>query len=153
MSIPTQLLQAAGEWTGPSLLCFAPGQPTITCESAATVVKAVNGTALEMHYDWSYEGAPHQGLLMLSDDAASGRCDIAWMDSFHYANRMMLLTGSYAGDGEVNTRGAYPAPTGPDWGWRITLEMPDVMTLVLRMFNITPDGQEAWAVEATYRRR
>lgn len=26
-------------------------------------------------------------------------------------------------------------------------------TVVMRMFNITPDGQEAWAVEASQRRR
>ena len=146
-------MQAIGEWAGPSLLCFAPGQPTISCESTATVVRSVKGTALEMHYDWSYEATPHQGLLILSDDAASGRCEIAWMDSFHYTNRMMLLTGAHAGEGEINVRGSYPAPTGPDWGWRMTLEMPDAETLVLRMFNITPDGQEGWAVEATYHRR
>ena len=153
MSIPARLTRAEGEWTGPSLLCFAPGQPTITCESTAHVTREVNGTALMMRYDWSFEGKPHQGVLLLSDDAGSSRCEISWMDSFHYANRMMLLTGALAGDGEINVRGAYPAPTGPDWGWRMTLEMPDAVTLLLRMFNITPDGQEAWAVEATYRRR
>jgi hypothetical protein len=44
--------------------------------------------------------------------------------------------------------GRYAAPPGPDWGWRIELvgEGPDV--LVLRMLNITPDGEEALAVEA-----
>ncbi len=106
-----------------------------------------------MRYDWSYKGKPHQGLLLLSDDADSSRCEISWMDSFHYANRMMLLTGAFAGEGEVNVRGSYPAPPGPDWGWRMTLDMPDAGTLVLRMFNIMPGEPEAWAVEATYHRR
>jgi Protein of unknown function (DUF1579) len=153
MSIPARLTRADGDWAGPSLLSFGPDHPTMTCESTAQVTREVTGTALMMRYDWSFEGKPHQGVLLLSDDAASARCEISWMDSFHYANRMMLLTGAAAGEGEVNVRGSYPAPTGPDWGWRMTLEMPDAETLLLRMFNITPDGQEAWAVEATYRRR
>jgi hypothetical protein len=65
---------------------------------------------------------------------------------------MMLLTGAHAGDGDVNVRGSYPAPERPDGGWRMTLEMPTPESLLLRMFNITPDGQEAWAVEASCRR-
>lgn len=32
------------------------------------------------------------------------------MDSFHYTNQIRLLTGAYAGDGEVNVRGSYPGP-------------------------------------------
>lgn len=153
MSIPARVAQAAGDWAGPSLLCFEPGQPTFSSESTAEVVRAVNGTALEMRYKWSFEGKPHEGVFLLSDDPSGNCCNMAWMDSFHYSNNMMLLTGALAGEGEINVRGSYPAPTGPDWGWRITLEMPDAESLVLRMFNITPDGQEGWAVEATYRRR
>jgi hypothetical protein len=153
MSIPARLAHAEGEWVGTSLLCFEPGQPTFSSESTAHVTRIVNGTALEMRYDWSFDGKPHEGLLLLSDEPSGNRCRMSWMDSFHYANNMMLLTGALAGEGEINVRGSYPAPTGPDWGWRITLEMPDAGTLVLRMFNITPDGQEGWAVEATYRRR
>lgn len=153
MSIPSRLANAEGEWVGPSLLCFAPDQPTITSDSTATIARVVNGTALEIHYDWSYDEKPHQGVLIVADSKGDKRCEISWMDSFHYAHRIMLLTGEYAGDGEINVRGAYAAPEGPDWGWRMTLEMPDAGTFILRMFNITPDEQEAWAVEATYRRR
>lgn len=61
-------------------------------------------------------------LLSFGPGSPTISCDIAWMDSFHYMNR-------------------------------ITLEMPTPESLVLRMFNVTPDGQEAWAVEASYRRR
>ena len=34
----------------------------------------------------------------------------------------MLLEGSLTGRGGVALLGSYPAPPGPDWGWRITLE-------------------------------
>ncbi len=153
MSIPARLTRADGDWAGPSLLSFGPDHPTMSSDSTATVATVANGTGLELRYEWSFDGKPQQGVMFIADDRGSGRCDIAWMDSFHYTNRIMLLTGGYAGDGEVNVRGSYPAPEGPDWGWRMTLEMPTPESLVLRMFNITPDGQEAWADEATYRRR
>lgn len=65
----------------------------------------------------------------------------------------MALTGMLAGSGEVAVEGSYPAPPGPDWGWRITLEQPSADALLMRMYNITPDGTAALAVEASYSRR
>jgi hypothetical protein len=55
-------------------------------------------------------------------------------------------------DVQIIMRGSYPAPEGPDWGWRIEIEpkAPDAFELCL--FNIAPDGQEALAVLADYER-
>jgi hypothetical protein len=52
----------------------------------------------------------------------------------------------------VVVRGSYPAPTGPDWGWRIELDLRLADQLQMRMVNITPDGQEMLAVQAVYAR-
>jgi hypothetical protein len=152
MSIPTRLAQSVGQWAGPSLLSFGPDHPTMSSDSTAIVAAVVNGTGRELRYAWSFEGKPQHGVMLIADDSGSGRCDIAWKDSFQCANRIVLLTGAHAGDGEANVHGSYPAPEGPDGGWRMTHEMPTPESLLLRMFNITPDGQEAWAVEASCRR-
>jgi hypothetical protein len=56
-----------------------------------------------------------------------------------------------AGDVGVVLLGSYGGGGGPDWGWRIVI-VPDGDDLRLVMTNITPEGQEAPAVEARYAR-
>lgn len=153
MSIPTQLVGAAGAWVGHNKLWFDPSASAIESDTTATVASEAAGRMLALRYTWSHEGRPCEGILLLGDDVKAGRCDAAWSDSFHHGHRLMPLTGPVRGDGTADLRGSYPAPPGPDWGWRITLEHPTADTLLLRMFNITPDGTEALAVEASYARR
>jgi hypothetical protein len=64
---------------------------------------------------------------------------------------IMNFTGTCDEQGTVRVLGSYAAPPGPDWGWRIEIE-PAAGSWTLRMFNITPDGQEVLAVEATLSR-
>jgi hypothetical protein len=66
---------------------------------------------------------------------------------------VMRLRRQPAGDALVNSLGSYAAPTGPDWGWRIALRAESRDAFTLLMYCITPDGQEALAVEAASARR
>jgi hypothetical protein len=144
---------AVGEWSGTNKLWFTPTDPAIESATAARVETAANGKFLTVRYTWAFDGKPQEGFLLLGDDPKAGVCDAILVDSFHNSDRVMPLTGPAAGDGEVSVLGSYPAPPGPDWGWRVTLELPAEDRFVLRMFNITPDGTEALAVEASYARR
>lgn len=153
MSVPSRLSNAVGVWRGANRLWFDPSQPSFDSDTSADITLAAAGRLLEMRYTWSHEGKPQEGILLLGDDPGAKRCDVAWADSFHNGHRLMPLTGMLAGAGEVSVEGSYPAPPGPDWGWRITLEQPSPDALVMRMYNITPDGTAALAVEASYSRR
>lgn len=153
MSIPTHLVGAMGQWTGRNKLWFEPGSAAIECATTAELRGEAAGRMLSLRYTWAFEGKPCEGILLLGDDPKAGRCDAAWADSFHNGHRLMPLSGTAAGDADPDVRGTYPAPPGPDWGWRITLAHPTADALVLRMYNITPDGTEALAVEASYVRR
>jgi hypothetical protein len=153
MSIPSRLASAVGDWTGHNRLWFEPTQPAIESDTTAVIRGEAAGRMLRVSYSWSYEGKPCEGVLIIGDDAKAGRCDCAWADSFHNSHRLMPLTGPAAGEGAVSVKGSYAAPPGPDWGWRITLEHPSPDAFVMRMYNITPDGTEALAVEASYARR
>ena len=53
-------------------------------------------------------------------------------------------------DGCMSALDSYPAPPGPDWGWRIVLDADAESGIRILMYNITPDGDEALAVEAQY---
>jgi hypothetical protein len=153
MSVPARLETAVGLWAGPSLLWFAPGTEPFACESTADLQHEADGRMLALRYAWSHEGKPHAGVLLLGDDPATGRCDAAWADSFHNGHRLMPLSGDVSADGTADVLGRYAAPPGPDWGWRIVLDHPSPDLLLLQMYNITPDGQSALAVEARYGRR
>ncbi|UCF18623.1 MAG: DUF1579 family protein [Gemmatimonadota bacterium] len=66
--------------------------------------------------------------------------------------RVMACAGTADADGAIDVRGAYAAPPGPDWGWRIELRPGADRTLNLVMHNIHPDGGAMLAVETEYRR-
>lgn len=153
MSIPTRLVGAMGAWDGRNKLWFEPTQPAVESATSAEIRGEAAGRMISVRYTWVYEGKPCEGILLLGDDMKAGRCDAAWADSFHNSHRLMPLTGAAAGDGVITVTGNYPAPPGPDWGWRITLEHSSPNAFVMRMHNIMPDGSEALAVEASYARR
>lgn len=153
MSIPAKLIGAMGKWSGHNKLWFEPTAAAIESTTTAEITGEAAGRMLLMRYTWEYDGKPCDGIVLLGDDIKAGRCDAAWADSFHNGHRLMPLTGAAAGDGDISVRGSYPAPPGPDWGWRITFEHPSSDVLVMRMYNIMPDGTEALAVEASYARR
>ena len=62
----------------------------------------------------------------------------------------MACEGAVEPDGAIAVRGSYAAPPGPDWGWRIVIRPAGKPALHIVMYNVTPGGQEALAVEATY---
>ncbi|MBX3174715.1 MAG: DUF1579 family protein [Gemmatimonadaceae bacterium] len=153
MSVPGSLSRSVAEWTGHNKLWFKPSDPAFACATTARTTLEAGGNFLAMRYEWSHAGSAHHGMILLGEDVAAARCDAAWVDSFHNGQRLMLCTGPISTDGVLRATGAYPAPPGPDWGWRLELSAPAPEQLLLRMFNIMPDGTEALAVEASYSRR
>jgi hypothetical protein len=55
-------------------------------------------------------------------------------------------------EGIVALLGSYSVASSPDWGWRIELELSGIDDLELRMFNISPEGDETPGVLAQYHR-
>jgi hypothetical protein len=153
MSVPSRLKGATGSYIGEYRLWFEPGTEPMVSETIADLSIVAEKRFFVMRYDWWHEEKRRDGLIVLGDDVKANRCDASWIDSFHNGHRIMLCTGPSVGDGEVTVLGSYAAPPGPDWGWRTAFDRPDDDTFVMRQYNITPDGAEALAVEATYRRR
>lgn len=153
MSIPKPLEGATGAWMGRYKLWFTPTDPAIECETSAVVEGAIGERFLSVRYEWEYDGKPQVGGLVLGDDPAAQECAGFWADTFHNGHRMVPCTGAIVLAGAVSVLASYAAPPGPDWGWRTELELADAETFVMRAYNITPDGDEALAVDATYRRR
>lgn len=145
------LLELAGPWHATYQLR---GDPSFDGDSpsAATVAPMLGGRFVRIDYTWSDRGKPQEGALIVGCEPASGDVTAAWMDTWHNGHRMMICTGRTTPEGGLDVRGTYPTgPGSPDWGWRTRLDIGDG-TWTMRMFNVTPDGEETLAVTAEYQR-
>jgi hypothetical protein len=138
-----------GLWRGESrLLLHRPVEETYLSVMTAETEQTMQQQALLMRYAWQVEDEPQDGLFVLNqlDDVVAG----LWFDSWHMANSSMTTTGARL-DGGLSVCGSYPTSEGPDWEWRILLQ-PAANSRLLRMFNITPEGDEELAVDADFAR-
>jgi hypothetical protein len=146
--MPADLHPLIGDWEGTSRLVL-PGEPDRRSVTAATVQPVALGTFVSIAYSWEFDGAPQEGLLLLGEEG--GAITAVFVDSWHMDDALMLCRGPVAAGGAVDVRGAYAVEGGPDWGWRIVVE-PAADALGIRMYNVTPAGEEFLGVEAAYRR-
>lgn len=151
MSVSPKLMALTGSWQGTNKLWLDPNEPAR--ESAATAVcqTVAQGKFFSLRYTWADEGKPQEGLLLLGQNQE--QLAAAWVDSWHMQNLMMHCTGTVETGKPASVVGHYAAPPDPDWGWRLTLQPDSAEQFRLIMHNITPDGEEMLAVEATFRRK
>lgn len=150
MDVRPMLEALVGEWTGTNRLWFMPGTPAH--ESAATArVARVAGGFLSLAITWAHDGVPQDGLLLLRP-APEGPLAAVWVDSLHTQGAFMTFRGSADAADRWSGHGAYAAPDGPDWGWRLQLEPDGPDGFRLAMFNLPPGMGELLAVDARFRR-
>ncbi|MBL6975728.1 MAG: DUF1579 family protein [Deltaproteobacteria bacterium] len=152
MTVTAFYNRMAGDWRGTCNLWFGPGEPVRTCDTEARV-RAIAGDAYHlMTYRWVFEGEAKEGALFLGghEEAATA----TWGDSWHMAPDPMVCQGLLEdGGAKLVFPGNYPTgPDTPDWGWRTELTWVDGDGLIMEAYNITPEGEEAIAVRAEYRR-
>ena len=142
-----------GNWTGTKKLWMGPpGIAPAVSAAALAVTPVAGGKFLAFAYAWSFEGRPQEGLIVLGNDNDAEEASAAFVDSFHMSNKIMQFTGTVDAGGVASVLGHYPAPSGPDWGWRIAVSPSGAAGLRIAMFNITPDGTEYPAVQADFTR-
>ena len=130
------------------------GDPSFDADvpTEAKVSAIVAREFVQIDYTWSESGEPQVGLLLIGFDPRTDGLTVVWLDTWHNGNRSMICKGELLPDGGIDVFGTYPGGPGqPDWGWRTRVE-PGDNAWTLRMFNVTPDGIEAPAVTAEYRR-
>lgn len=149
MTVPTPLLAYVGNWTATHRLWLSPDEPVRESQATASLTLVAQGQALLLRYTW-FEDTPQDGVLVFNHGPASTRVTAFWLDSWHMANQHMFCQGEANAAGSVSVKGTYPAPPGPDWGWRIVVEPQTSHTWRLVMFNISPGGQEDLAIQADF---
>ena len=152
MNTLERLAAMAGRWQGTNRLHdpFS-GKPEDTASSAA-LTPLLGGRFVRLDYDWSYRGERQEGSLLIGCQPDHDRMTVHWIDSWHMSHDVLVCEGADAESDDVDVRGSYAAPPGPDWGWRIVIRPAAPAALHVIMHNITPGGEEAVAVEATFAR-
>lgn len=150
MTTPASLNALTGSWEGENSLWLDPEATPDQSDATATVETAAQ-KFVTISYTWAFEGKTQEGMLLIGSD--DDVVQASWVDSFHMGNKIMTCDGSLLDDGGVSVTGSYTAPPGPDWGWRIEVHPLDADQFQLLMFNITPDGDESIAVEASFSRK
>jgi Protein of unknown function (DUF1579) len=152
MTIPVSLAGLLGSWKGNNNLWVFPTDHVRASDTTMVVASVAQGKFAAFQYTWVYEGAPQDGLLVVSADQHPDVAQSFWIDSWHMQDKFMRCQGGLGKNGEINLKGSYEAPPGPDWGWQIDIRLKQDGTLLLEMHNITPDGISQLAVEAAYSR-
>ena len=153
MKIAGLLAPLAGAWVGINRLWFLPTDPPFESATTLALEPVAQGVVTLIRYTWSHDGAPQAGVILVPHAATTPEQDaLTWIDSFHTGGTFTHFRGGLTDGGGLSVLGAYAAPEGPPWGWRITLEPDEGEAITLRMYNITPEGEEMLAVEAGYTR-
>jgi hypothetical protein len=139
-----------GDWVGTKRLHLAPDAPVHVSDATARVALVARGGFLSIAYDWSFQGAPQDGVLLLRLGEPQGPLDMVWVDSGHTMGAFMTFRGATGASGRRSGSGTYAAPSGPDWGWRIVVEGGPEGELRMTMFNVPPGGTEVLAVDARF---
>ena len=152
MGLRERLIEYVGDWSGINRLWLSPDDPVRESETTASMALAAGGAFAMISYTWAENGEPQDGVLLVRLAPEPSQLDMVWIDSWHTGGKFMEFRGEEDRDGCMSALGSYPAPPGPDWGWRIVLAADADAGLRIRMYNISPDGEEALAVEADYTR-
>ena len=151
MSSLDDLKSLVGEWEGDNLVWLSLDQDPYESKTGAKIDLVARGKFLRIDYSYAIEDEPQEGSLIIGHNAQGEASTGAWVDSWHNGDVLMVLRGQVEENGSVNLLGSYPAESGPDWGWRIVVEPGGIDSFRIFMYNITPQGVEALAVEADYR--
>jgi hypothetical protein len=150
--VHARLARMAGQWQGRYRLWFEPGEPAEDSVQSGSISVLLGGRVLLHEYSGHCNGETMEGVALIAHHLDERRYETAWAESFGTGTSIMFSTGT-SGDPRLSMLGSYAdGQGGARWGWRTKVEQPDDDTLELRMYNITPGGEEALAVEVNYRR-
>ena len=150
MESPAPLAGMEGRWKGTNWLQVSPDQDAITSLSRADVKIAAKGRFVVISYEWAIEQEQHDGMLVCPCQQGD-MSPSAWLDSWHTPDGIMACQSHIDGS-QILLQGSYPAPSGPDWGWKILVETPTRKSLKIQMTNVSPSGEEYLAVVLGYER-
>lgn len=154
MAIPKLIQGFEGHWVGTSTLhCPWPPEadPIRTGDSTLSCSFDPTGAFAKISLVW-HENGPQYSEFLICGSSSKDDVSCGWTDSWHLSSEVMRLQGTGMDGDMVDMHGTYRVEGHPEWGWRIAFSRAGAVGLKLEMFNISPEGEEEWAVRAEYNR-
>jgi hypothetical protein len=144
--------QLVGGWAGKTLTWLEPDGIPRQAQTQGSVQLVLDGRFALYLYQTTMEAQPQHGIFTFGYNTTLDRWEASWIDSFHNNTAIMFCTGRRTDNGFF-VLGNYPDPTGgPDWSWRTEVHLLDREHLMIRAYNISPEGAEAKAIETQLNR-
>ena len=141
-----------GEWSGICRTWFEPGILADESELRGRWEWAIEGKILRHAYTGEIQGKPRRGEEFLAYNPITARVQHSWWDDFHMNQLLLISKGSWITNG-CSVRGDYDVGVElPMWGWRTEFVSTSTDQLTITSFNVTPEGEEAKALELRYQR-
>lgn len=146
------LEKLVGSWEGTCKTWFQPGQLADESQVKGEIRPLLGGRFVRHTYEGMMQGKPRHGEETIVYNATKKGFQTLWIDDFHM-NYGLLFSEGEATETGFCVLGSYDVGSGqPPWGWKTEFSLAEADRLTITSYNITPDGQEAKAVEVVYRR-